>query len=108
MFAGIEILERLKEASGHRADNYCYKKATIRNAALFKGIKYYQTVQPPHMIRLVRKSSTVTASSLLSQTFFMEMGRQKIFWYCVRFSQLIRLAHQIAIVIGKIKAYHQL
>ena len=43
MFAGIEILERLKEASGHRADNYCYKKATIRNAALFKGIKYYQT-----------------------------------------------------------------
>ena len=43
MFAGIDILERLKEASGLRADNYSYKKATIRNAALFKGIKYYQT-----------------------------------------------------------------
>lgn len=43
MFAGIDILERLKEASGHRADNYGYKKAIIRNAALFKGIRYYQT-----------------------------------------------------------------
>ncbi|MCQ2136974.1 MAG: DUF4954 family protein, partial [Bacteroidales bacterium] len=43
MFAGVEILEKLKEASGHRADNYGYKKAIIRNAALFKGIKYYQT-----------------------------------------------------------------
>lgn len=43
MFSGIDILERLKEASGLRADNYSYKKATIRNAALFKGIKYYQT-----------------------------------------------------------------
>lgn len=42
MFAGIDILERLKEASGHRADNYGYKKAIIRNAALFKGIRYYQ------------------------------------------------------------------
>lgn len=42
MFAGVEILEKLKEASGHRADNYGYKKAIIRNAALFKGIKYYQ------------------------------------------------------------------
>ncbi len=42
MFAGIDILEKLKEASGHRADNYGYKKAIIRNAALFKGIKYYQ------------------------------------------------------------------
>ena len=43
MFAAIEILEKLKEASGTRADNYCYKKAIIRNAALFKGLKYYQT-----------------------------------------------------------------
>lgn len=43
MFAGIEILERLREASGHRADNYYYKKAIIRNAALFKGIHYYET-----------------------------------------------------------------
>ena len=43
MFAGIGILDRLREASGQRADNYCYKKATIRNAALFKGIKYYET-----------------------------------------------------------------
>lgn len=43
MFAGIDILERLKDASGHRADNYGYKKAIIRNAALFKGIRYYQT-----------------------------------------------------------------
>ena len=42
MFTGIDILEKLKEASGHRADNYGYKKAIIRNAALFKGIKYYQ------------------------------------------------------------------
>lgn len=43
MFNGIEIMEKLKEASGHRADNYYYKKAIIRNAALFKGIKYYET-----------------------------------------------------------------
>lgn len=43
MFAGIDILEKLKEASGHRADNYGYKKAIIRNAALFKGIRYYET-----------------------------------------------------------------
>ncbi len=43
MFAGIEILEKLKEASGHKADNYYYKKGIIRNAALYKGIRYYQT-----------------------------------------------------------------
>lgn len=43
MFAGIEILNRLKEASGQRADNYYYKKAIIRNAALFKGIRYYES-----------------------------------------------------------------
>lgn len=43
MFAGIEILEKLKEASGQRADNYYYKKAIIRNAALFKGIRYYES-----------------------------------------------------------------
>lgn len=43
MFAGIEILEKLREASGHRADNYYFKKAIIRNAALFKGIHYYET-----------------------------------------------------------------
>ncbi|MCQ2184796.1 MAG: DUF4954 family protein [Bacteroidales bacterium] len=43
MFAGLAILERLKEASGHRADNYWYKKGVIRNAALFKGIGYYET-----------------------------------------------------------------
>ena len=41
MFAGAEILEKLKEASGSRADNYYYKKAIIRNAALFKGLNYY-------------------------------------------------------------------
>lgn len=43
MFAGIEILNRLKDASGQRADNYYYKKAIIRNAALFKGIRYYES-----------------------------------------------------------------
>ena len=42
MFAGTEILNRLKEASGHRADNYWYKKGVIRNAALFKGLNYYE------------------------------------------------------------------
>lgn len=43
MFNGIEAMNKLKEASGHRADNYYYKKAIIRNAALFKGIHYYET-----------------------------------------------------------------
>ena len=43
MFNGIEILEKLKEASGNRADNYYYKKSIIRNASLHKGLKYYQT-----------------------------------------------------------------
>ena len=43
MFEGIRILEMLKEASGHRADNYYYKKSIIRNASLHKGLKYYQT-----------------------------------------------------------------
>ena len=43
MFAGVEILEKLKQACGNKADNYTYKKAIIRNAALFKGIRYYQT-----------------------------------------------------------------
>ncbi len=41
MLTGKAILERLKEASGSRADNYWYKKAIIRNAALFKGLNYY-------------------------------------------------------------------
>lgn len=43
MFSGIEIMNKLKEASGQRADNYYYKKAIIRNAALFKGIRYYES-----------------------------------------------------------------
>jgi len=43
MLAGTQILEKLKDASGNKADNYYYKKAIIRNAALFKGLKYYQT-----------------------------------------------------------------
>lgn len=43
MLAGINVLEKLKEASGDKADNYFYKKSIIRNAALHKGIKYYQT-----------------------------------------------------------------
>lgn len=41
---GVKILERLRDASGRKADNYYYKKAIIRNAALHKGIKYYDTV----------------------------------------------------------------
>lgn len=41
MFSGKAILERLKEASGSRADNYWYKKAIIHNSALFKGLGYY-------------------------------------------------------------------
>ena len=43
MISGIRILSALKEASGHRADNYYYRKAIIRNAALFKGIQYYES-----------------------------------------------------------------
>ncbi|MGM9741854.1 MAG: DUF4954 family protein [Candidatus Cryptobacteroides sp.] len=43
MFAGIGILEKLREASGNKADNYYYKKSVIRNAALHKGINYYRT-----------------------------------------------------------------
>ncbi len=43
MLKGVEILEKLKEASGNKAENYAYKKALIRHSALFKGIKYYQT-----------------------------------------------------------------
>jgi len=43
MMAGVEILERLVEASGSRADNYYYKKSVIRNASLHKGLGYYRT-----------------------------------------------------------------
>lgn len=43
MLSGIKILDKLREASGHHADNYYYKKAIIRNAALFKGIRYYES-----------------------------------------------------------------
>jgi len=43
IFAGVEVLEKLKEASGNKADNYWYKKSIIRGAALHKGIKYYET-----------------------------------------------------------------
>ena len=43
MFAGVELLEKLREASGNKADNYYYKKSIIRNSALHKGIRYYQT-----------------------------------------------------------------
>lgn len=42
MFEGLDILNKLVEASGHRADNYYYKKGIIRNAALFKGVHYYE------------------------------------------------------------------
>lgn len=44
MLEGVRILERLREASGKKADNYYYKKSIIRNSALHKGIKYYETV----------------------------------------------------------------
>ena len=58
MLSGIKILDKLREASGHHADNYYYKQAIIRNAALFKrqsvldfsrcyalfkGIRYYES-----------------------------------------------------------------
>ena len=43
MFKGIDILKALSSASGHIADNYYYKKAIIRNSALVKGIRYYET-----------------------------------------------------------------
>ena len=43
MFTGIDLLEKLREASGNKADNYYYKKSIIRNSALHKGIRYYQT-----------------------------------------------------------------
>jgi len=41
MLLGIDILNQLAEASGQRADHYCYRKAVIRNASLFKGLDYY-------------------------------------------------------------------
>lgn len=42
MLNGLEILRNLAEASGSRAEHYCYRKAVIRNASLFKGIEYYE------------------------------------------------------------------
>ena len=41
MFAGTEILNRLREASGHHADNYWYKKGIIKGDSLCKGLRYY-------------------------------------------------------------------
>jgi len=43
MLSGVEILNNLRKACGNNVDNYGYKKAIIRNAALNKGIKYYET-----------------------------------------------------------------
>ncbi|MBQ0086571.1 MAG: DUF4954 family protein [Bacteroidales bacterium] len=42
MIKGLAILRGLADSSGNRADHYCYKKAIIRNASLFKGMDYYK------------------------------------------------------------------
>lgn len=43
MFKGREILLGLRKASGELSDIYSYHSAKIRNSALVKGIKFYET-----------------------------------------------------------------
>lgn len=42
VFKGMGIMRSLKDSSGGSADNYYYRKAIIRNAALNKGLHYYE------------------------------------------------------------------
>lgn len=42
MYAGINILETLKELSGETSQTYTYQSTTIKHSSLFNGIKYYQ------------------------------------------------------------------
>jgi len=43
MFKGREILKELRRASGELSDIYSYHSAKIRNSALVKGIRFYET-----------------------------------------------------------------
>lgn len=42
MYAGINILETLKELSGETSETYTYHSTIIKHSSLFNGIKYYQ------------------------------------------------------------------
>lgn len=42
MYAGIRILETLKELSGETSETYTYQSTIIKHSSLFNGIKYYQ------------------------------------------------------------------
>lgn len=42
MYAGIQILETLKELSGETSETYTYQSTIIKRSSLFNGIKYYQ------------------------------------------------------------------
>lgn len=42
MYAGINILETLKELSGETSETYTYQSTIIKHSSLFNGIKYYQ------------------------------------------------------------------
>ena len=43
MFKGREILQNLRRASGELSDIYSFHSAKIRNSALVKGIRFYET-----------------------------------------------------------------
>ncbi len=43
MFKGREILQNLRKASGELSDIYSFQSAKIRNSALVKGIRFYET-----------------------------------------------------------------
>lgn len=42
MYAGINILETLKELSGETSETYTYHSTIIKHSSLYSGIKYYQ------------------------------------------------------------------
>ena len=42
MYAGINILETLKELSGETSETYTYHSTIIKHSSLYNGIKYYQ------------------------------------------------------------------
>lgn len=42
MYAGINILETLKELSGETSETYTYQSTIIKRSSLYSGIKYYQ------------------------------------------------------------------
>ena len=43
MLKGIQLLKNLQYSSGELSDIYSYHSTKIRNSALHKGLKYYQT-----------------------------------------------------------------